>query len=146
MYKQFSTKIFHLSLYSLHKNRSQRGFTLIEIIIALVVISVALGAVIATTGNSVKHGAHIKEKTIALWVAQNTIADILIKKNWLSTGIKSQDVNMAGRQWFIKNNVIQTPDNNIRKMEVSIYTDNKSQNKIVSLIAYIVKSQDFNKK
>lgn len=122
--------------------QSQRGFTLIEIIIALVVISVALGAVIATTGNSVNHGAHIKDKTIALWVAQNVIADVNIKNNWLSTGVKNQDMMMAGRQWFIKNNVIQTPDKNIRKMDVSIFTDQKSENKIITLTAYIVKEQD----
>lgn len=122
-----------------------KGFTLIEIIIALVVISVALGAVIATTGNSVRHAAHIKEKTIALWVAQNALADISIKKDWLSTGIKSQDSTMAGKQWFIKNNVTQTPDKNIRKMELSVYTDKAVQDKAITLIAYIVKEPDLKK-
>ncbi len=122
--------------------KMNQGFTLIEIIIALVVISVALGAVIATTGNSVKQGAHIKDKTIALWVAQNVITDISIKKNWLSTGEKKYDVIMAGRQWFIKNNVTQTPDSNMRKMDVSVFTDQKAQNKIISLTAYIMKEYD----
>ena len=125
--------------------KTSRGFTLIEIIIALVVISVALGAVISTTGNSVKHAVHIKDKTIALWVAQNVIADISIKKTWLPTGVKKYDEIMAGRQWFIKNNVIQTPDKNMRKMDVSIFTDQKTQNKILTLTAYIVKEQDFKK-
>ena len=124
---------------------SQQGFTLIEIIIALVVISVALGAVIATAGNSVKHGSHIKEKTIALWVAQNAVTEITIKNNWLSVGVKSQDVTMSGQQWYIKNNIIQTPDKNIRKMDVSVYTDKAAQDKILTLTAYIIKPQDSNK-
>ncbi|MCP3851935.1 MAG: type II secretion system minor pseudopilin GspI [Gammaproteobacteria bacterium] len=127
--------------FFLHRG-AQSGFTLIEIIIALVVISVALGAVITTTGNSVKHGAHIKDKTIALWVAQNTIADIHIKKSWLATGVVNDNVTMAGQQWYIKNNIVQTPDENMRKMEVSVFSDKKTEDKLVSVIAYIVKPQE----
>lgn len=144
-YRQFSSQQFHHSAQQRSKKQLHRGFTLIEIIISLVVISLALGAVIATTGNSVKHGAHIKEKTIALWVAKNAIAEVSITKNWLATGITSSDTTMAGRQWFIKNDVIQTPDKNMRKMNVSIYTDKASQDKVVTLTAYIVKPQELNK-
>lgn len=145
LYQELLSNASQLSSQQLSNKGCQQGFTLIEIIIALVVISVALGAVIATTGNSVKHGAHIKEKTMALWVAQNTIAEASITKNWLTTGMKSSDAAMAGRKWFIKNNVIQTPDKNIRRMDVSIYTDEAAQNKVVALTAYIVKPQDFKK-
>ncbi|WP_198265614.1 type II secretion system minor pseudopilin GspI [sulfur-oxidizing endosymbiont of Gigantopelta aegis] len=87
--------------YSQKHNIQQKGFTLIEIIISLVVISVALGAVIATTGNSVKHGAHIKEKTIALWVAKNEISNISIEQKWLTAGIKSSRADMAGHTWLM---------------------------------------------
>lgn len=120
----------------------QHGFTLIEIIIALVVISVALGAVIATTGNSVKHGAHIKEKTIALWLAQNTIAEVNIKQQWLSAGTQSSDEKMAGKQWLIKRMVSQTPDINIKKMDVAVFSDQAAENKVLTLTTYIVKTQE----
>ncbi|MCW8931065.1 MAG: type II secretion system minor pseudopilin GspI [Gammaproteobacteria bacterium] len=147
LFNYSSDKSRNIYVSSIHMNAApvQKGFTLIEIIIALMVISVALGAVIATTSNSIKHGAHIKDKTIALWVAQNAIADISIRKDWLSTGMKTQDVTMSGRQWFIKNNVTQTPDKNMRKMDVSIYTDQSAENKVLSLIAYIVKPKSFQK-
>lgn len=120
----------------------QRGFTLIEIIISLVVISVALGAVIATTGNSVKHGAHIKEKTIALWVAENAIAEISITNPWPSSGLKSDKAKMAGKLWFIKSDIKQTPDINIRRMDLSVYSDEKTEDKVVSLTSYLVKPHD----
>ncbi len=127
-----------------HKPRVfEQGFTLIEIIIALLVISVALGAVISTTGSSVKHATHLNEKTMALWVAQNTLAELSSTQTWLATGIKSTEATMAERQWFIKNEVIQTPDKNMRKMNVSIYTDNAANNKLITLTAYIVKANNF---
>lgn len=121
----------------------QQGFTLIEIIVSLLVISVALGAVIATTGNSVKHGSHIKEKTIALWVAQNAIAEISIKNKWPSSGIKSDKSIMAGKHWFIKSDIKQTPDKNIRRMDLSVYSDEKTEDKVVSLTTYILKPPGF---
>lgn len=122
--------------------KKQQGFTLIEIIISLLVISVALGAVIATTGNSVKHGAHIKEKTMALWVAQNAIAEISIANKWPSTGIKSDKATMAGKTWFIKSDIKSTPDKNIRRMDLSVYSDEKAEDKVISLTSYIVKPED----
>jgi general secretion pathway protein I len=121
-----------------NRQKQQNGFTLIEIIISLVVISVALGAVIATTGNSVKHGSHIQEKTIALWVAKNEIANITIEQKWLSAGVKSSNVKMAGNTWYIKNEVTQTPDKNMRKMDVAIFSDRLEENKVVTISAYIV--------
>ncbi len=127
---------------SLHKTTRQSGFTLIEIIIALVVIAVALGAVIATTGNSVKHGAHIKEKTIALWLAQNISAEVNIKKQWLPAGNQFSDEEMAGQQWQVKRIITQTPDKNIKKMEIQVYSGRTTDNKIVSLTTYFVKPQE----
>jgi len=132
-----------MSLSNLNITNQQQGFTLIEIIISLVVISVALGAVIATTGNSIKHGAHIKEKTIALWVAQNAIAEISIENKWPSKGIKSDKSTMAGKNWFIKSEIKQTPNKNIRKMDLSVFSDKKTEDKVVSLTTYILKPQDF---
>lgn len=122
-------------------NKKNQGFTLIEIIIALMIISVALGAVITTTASSVDHGAHIKEKTIAIWVAKNHIAELSLSEQWPSIGEKSHEVPMAGKDWFIKSKIIQTPDDNIRRMELSVYTDREHEDKVLNLISYINKAE-----
>ncbi|MCU7940979.1 MAG: type II secretion system minor pseudopilin GspI [gamma proteobacterium symbiont of Bathyaustriella thionipta] len=127
--------------YHLIAGNKQQGFTLIEIIIALVVIAVALGAVIATTGNSFKHAAHIKDKTLALWVAQNTIAEMTIANQWPANGTQSDNAMMAGKQWYIKRAIKVTPDSNIRRMDLSVYSDEKTQDKVVSLTTYLMKPQ-----
>jgi len=131
---------------NIHALKNNHGFTLIEIIIALVVISVALGAVISTTASSVDHGSHIKEKTIALWVAKNHITELSISKQWPAAGQQSQKVSMAGKDWFLNNKIIQTPDENIRRMELSVFTDQKLESNVLNLVAYINRPQLFEAK
>lgn len=119
----------------------QKGFTLIEIIIALLVISVALGAIISTTGNSVSHGAYLKEKTITLWVAENHLSEIVITKQWPTTGQHSFEITMAGKTWYLNNKVTQTPNQFIRRLDISVYGDKAKDNSMTSMIAYIHKPQ-----
>ena len=122
-------------------NQRQTGFTLIEIIIALVVISVALGAVISTTGSSVSHGSHLKEKTIALWVAENFLTEVSVSKQWPATGQQSEQAMMAGKQWYIQNKVTQTPDKLMRRLDVSVFSDHKHEQQLVTLVAFVTKAQ-----
>lgn len=115
---------------------SQSGFTLIEIILALMIISIALGAIITTTGTSISHASSLKEQTIALWVAENTFEQLSIDKTWPTLGKKNHTVNMAGKEWHVINLVTSTPNNNMRKMTINVYSDKKLQEQVVSLVAY----------
>ncbi len=116
----------------------QQGFTLLEIMIALFVIAIALGAVISTTGTSVEQAEYLKEKTLALWVAQNVSSEVSISRQWLATGKKKSTVTMAQRKWYISNNVTTTADKSMRKMDISIYSDPQYQHNLLSLTSYIV--------
>lgn len=50
------------------------GFTLIEVLIALVILAVAFTAIIAALGNSARGMNQLQEKITAHWVAQNVLA------------------------------------------------------------------------
>lgn len=125
------------------KQSKQHGFTLIEIVIAMMVISVALGAIISTTGNSVNHATHIQNKTLALWVAENYLAEVSIKDDWLPVGEQLHEINMAGQQWFLTNQITQTANKSIRRMDLSVYSDSRYENRLTSLVAYTHKPQVF---
>ncbi|MGB0514780.1 MAG: type II secretion system minor pseudopilin GspI, partial [Wenzhouxiangellaceae bacterium] len=56
--------------------RNPRGFTLIEVLVALAVVALALGALIRTTGQAADTQYEAERRTLALWVASNRLAEL----------------------------------------------------------------------
>lgn len=52
------------------------GFTLIEVMIALVILAISLAAVVKVTSQSISNLEYVQNKTIAHWVALNVLADM----------------------------------------------------------------------
>lgn len=51
--------------------QTKRGFTLIEVLIALVILAIALTAVIKATSGVARNAVYLQDKTAAQWVALN---------------------------------------------------------------------------
>src|ERR1051325_9128008 len=100
--------------------RAQHGFTLIEVIVALVIIGLgmlgAIQAVSQTAGNS----GYLRDKTIAHWVAMNRLTEIRLQKTAPGIDKTSDEVEMAGRRWKWTMNVTQTPVETIRRIDISV--------------------------
>ena len=79
--------------------RRKCGFTLLEVMIALLVITLGMGAVIVTTGESAWKSSHLRESTIASWVAYNEIALYRAKRTWSEATSRSGEAEMANAQW-----------------------------------------------
>ncbi len=122
-----------------HRNR---GFTLIEILVALAIIAIALGALIKASGSHTASAAYLKQKSIAHWVAMNEIAELQIKQSWPDRGEKKGSTEMAGHEWFWLRKVTElVDDKNTNQVAFTIYLDEDREQKITRLIAYISKPQ-----
>jgi general secretion pathway protein I len=107
-----------------------RGFTLLEVMIALLVITLGMGAVINTTGESGWKSTQLRQKTIASWVAQNQIANYRAKRIWDSTSNRSGIVEMANVEWEWKMTISKTDDPSLRRLDVDVTV--KDENAIKS--------------
>jgi general secretion pathway protein I len=100
--------------------RTAQGFTLIEVIVALVIIGLgmlgAIQAVSQTAGNS----GYLRDKTIAHWVAMNRLTEIRLQKTAPGVDKTSDEVEMAGRRWKWTMNVTQSPVETIRRIDISV--------------------------
>ena len=72
------------------------GFTLIEVLVALVIVAFGVGAVLAALSASAENVAALREKTLAQWVALNRISDVRLTLNPPQTGTTEGDLRSFG--------------------------------------------------
>lgn len=114
-----------------------KGFTLLEVLVALTIVSLALGALISTSGSQATSAAYLKQKTIAHWVAMNEITQLQLENSWLGKGETKGSTQMAGTEWFWKRTVIETEDDNARQVELTIYLDEEREFSLTRLVGYL---------
>ena len=100
--------------------RGARAFTLVEVMIALLVIAIGLGAVMATTSETGWKSAKLRESTIANWVAYNEIARYRATRTWNNVSNLSGETEMANAEWQWRMQVQKTDDPSLRRLEVEV--------------------------
>jgi len=100
--------------------RRARGFTLIEVLVALAVAALGLAAVLAIVTNTANAAAGVRERTFAAWIARNRIVEIRTSGNFPSVDRTTGDLDYAGVKWKWEQTVIQTQVQTMRRIEVRV--------------------------
>ena len=106
---------------------SNQGFSLLEVLIAMAVISVALLALSRTGGGVPLQQAALEQRTLAQWVAQNAISEIRLREEFPVAGSREGREEMGQQLWTWRAQVQDTDDPNIRRIDVSVYRDGHSE-------------------
>lgn len=97
-----------------------RGFTLIEVLIAVTILAIAMGAVISGMARYAANAGALREKTVALWVAHNRLSEIDLEPGWPALGKSDGEIAMAGVDWRWFVTVAETPDPDVRRVEIRV--------------------------
>jgi general secretion pathway protein I len=100
--------------------RTSRGFTLIEVLIALAVVALALLGLTRTAAIEVRDFDALRERTLAGWVAANVLAEARLS-SLPATGTSDGRVELGGRPWRWTRDVSATPDPDIRRIDVRVF-------------------------
>ena len=85
------------------------GFTLIEVLVALAVLTIALAAVMRALSQSIDTSASLRDRTVAMWVAQNRLVTHQIQRDFPALDTTEGDVEMADRKWLWREEVKAAP-------------------------------------
>ena len=98
----------------------QRGFTLIEVMVALAVAALALGAVAASVSQMIESATAMQARTYASWIAQNQIAEMRLANVVPEVSESSDQVEYAGREWTWRATVSETGVENLFRVDVAV--------------------------
>jgi len=96
------------------------GFTLVEVLVALAVIAIALGAVMRTLSQSIDVSASLRDRALAMWIAQNRLNRQQAERSWPSPDTREGTDTMGGREWRWHEQVASTPDADLRRVEIEV--------------------------
>lgn len=97
--------------------RSRRGFTLIEVLVALVIVAVTLGAGIKAAGALLNNAERLAEISEAQWCADNELTGLKLARAYPDVGESTFDCEQLGRQYVGTFKVLPTPNPNFRRVD-----------------------------
>lgn len=100
--------------------RGQRGFTLIEVLVALVIVAIGMAAVLTTLGSSASTVAYLREKTLAQWIALNQIAQARLSATQPAQGTSDGKLDYAGQHWHWRETVASGQLPGMLQVEVQV--------------------------
>lgn len=99
----------------------QRGFTLLEVLIALLVLALALLALSRTAAYQVNNFGALRERTIAGWLAADILTHTRLTTPFPPAGNSDGERRFGGRIWHWDLIVQTTPVDTLRRLDVRVY-------------------------
>ncbi len=102
------------------KFRSTRGFTLLEVMVALLIVAIALLAGASAISQSIKEAQMMRDRTYASWIAQNRITELRLAPATPDVGATNGEVQYANTDWKWRAVVSDTGVDDLYRIDVSV--------------------------
>ena len=122
-------------------DRGQRGFTLVEVMVALVIVAVVLPALLMGFNQQADGINYLREKSVAHWVASNKLAETRIqasRSGRLFQGRRSGSAEMLERDWYWWISSEATDVEDFYRVEIKVADNEEGENQpLATLVAFI---------
>ena len=100
--------------------RTHRGFTLIEVMVALLIVSLGMLAAINAVSQTVSNASYLREKTLAHWVAINKLTEVRLNPVPPLGGDTKGEIDMAGTTWQWRMTVNPTQVSTMQRIDIKV--------------------------
>ena len=121
------------------QSKKSLGFTLIEVMLAMAVFSIAGIALLSAASNNARNIGYLEDKMFANWVAANQLVSTHLVATWPPKNNLKGEVELAGRVWFWQQKVTKTTDKDMRAIVMEIRLKEDDELAVSSLTTYVSK-------
>ncbi|RJG04906.1 type II secretion system protein GspI [Noviherbaspirillum cavernae] len=120
-------------LFPSHRAARTAGFTLLEVLVALVIVGTALGASLRAIGSLTQNSSGLRSSMMATWSAENRLAQIRLAREWPAMGKRSFECAQGELNLSCEEEVFATPNPFFRRVEVSVFDAANPERRIIKL-------------
>lgn len=99
---------------------AERGFTLVEVLVALTVLAASITVLSQTLGGAADIFSRLEDKTRGYQVASDKLVELQVYQQWPGTGTSDSRVERFGRQWRIRTEVSEGPYPDTRRVDIEV--------------------------
>ena len=104
--------------------RKERGFTLIEVMVALVIVATALPALMVLVSSQLQGASYIREKTQAFWIAENQLARLQLRRELLTNTrlprTENGTLTLNGLEWYWQLDTQDTEVPGFKRIDIAV--------------------------
>jgi general secretion pathway protein I len=116
----------------------RKGFTLVEVLVALAIVSIALLSALRAAGQGTNNVGELRARLLAGWVAENILAEHRARADWLPLGIQRGRAREGGLDFSWREEVIATPNVAFRRVDVRVFAAEEETHSLAHLTGFIV--------
>jgi general secretion pathway protein I len=118
---------------SSQKKMTSSGFTLLEVLVALVIVGTALGASLRAVGSLTQNSGDLRAAMMASWSAENRLSQIRLGHEWPPLGERSFPCPQGELNLVCEEHVLSTPNPSFRRVEVLVFESSHPDRRIVKM-------------
>jgi general secretion pathway protein I len=101
--------------------RFARGFTLVEVLVALVIVALGLGALMVAVNGTARTSSYLRDKTIAQWIALNRLSEVRLIVSKFGQNTDTGELDFANRKWHYDTRYFNTSIGTMQRVVVRVY-------------------------
>lgn len=98
-----------------------RGFTLVEVLVALMIVAIGLAALMQTVSSTARTSGYLRDKTLAQWMALNRLSEVRLNLTKFGPNTDTGEIYFANRTWHYDTRYYDTSIATMKRVVVRVY-------------------------